>query len=74
MAFQEKRGFALFLGAILFLTHCAHHPPPKEKVKTEFLLLGTTSPSGQAGNLQEALGKKRQFTMRLNNSAVRTTP
>jgi hypothetical protein len=59
MAFQEKRGFALFLGAILFLTHCAHHPPPKEKVKTEFLLLGTSSSSGQAGNLQEALGKKK---------------
>jgi len=58
-----KGMLSLFFGAILFLNHCAHQPPPapppKEKVKTEFLLLGYPSPPGQAGNLQEAFGKKK---------------
>ena len=54
------KGFlSLFLGSVLFLIHCAHQPPPapapKEKVKTEFLLLGHRSPSGQAGNLPDSL-------------------
>lgn len=60
-----KRSFTIFLFIILFLISCAHKPqpapPPKERVKTEFLLVGHRSPSGQPDHSQEALGKKKEI-------------
>src|SRR4030067_3409652 len=60
-----KRSFTVFLFILLFLISCAHKPqpapPPKERVKTEFLLVGHRSPAGQPHRSQEALEKKNEI-------------
>lgn len=66
-----KRSFTVFLFILLFLISCAHKPkpapPPKERVKTEFLLVGHRSPSGQPDHSQEALEKKKEIYHALKN-------
>jgi len=65
--------FLIFLFALLILTSCAHKPqpqpapPPKERVKTEFLLVGHRSPTGQPDRSQEALEKKKEIYHALKN-------
>jgi hypothetical protein len=66
-----KNFLSLFLLAILCLIRCAHQTPPapspKEKVKTEFLLIGYKSPSNQTDNLQEMLEKKKAVYQAIKN-------
>jgi len=66
-----KRSFTVFLFILLFLISCAHKPPPtpppKERVKTEFLLVGHRSPTGQPDHSQEDLEKKKEIYHALKN-------
>ncbi len=66
-----KRSFTVFLFILLFLISCAHKPPPtpppKERVKTEFLLVGHRSPTGQPDRSQEDLEKKKEIYHALKN-------
>jgi hypothetical protein len=66
-----KRSFTVFLFILLFLISCAHKPqpapPPKERVKTEFLLVGHRSPTGQPDLSREALEKKKEIYHALKN-------
>jgi len=68
---MTKRFLSLLLFAVLCLIHCAHQPPPapppKEKVKTEFLLIGYKSLSHQTDNLQEVLEKKKAIYHAIKN-------
>ena len=54
----------------LFLLSCAHQPPPtppKEKMKTEFLLMGYKSLSDKSEKTEQILGKKRSIYNRLKD-------
>ena len=65
-----KKIFPVLIVALLFLNGCASRqppPPPKDKVKTEFLLVGHRSPSGQPDHSQEALEKKKEIYHALKN-------
>ncbi|MBS3918799.1 MAG: hypothetical protein KG012_07930 [Deltaproteobacteria bacterium] len=62
--------FLLFIVVLLFLNGCASRqppPPPKDKVKTEFLLVGHRSPTGQPDSSEEALEKKKEIYYSLKN-------
>lgn len=55
---------------LLFLNGCASRqppPPPKDKVKTEFLLVSHRSPTGQPDHSQEALAKKKAIYDAIKN-------
>src|SRR4030042_2858621 len=65
-----KKIFPVIIVALLFLNGCASRqppPPPKDKVKTEFLLGGHRSPTGQPDHSQEALEKKKEIYHALKN-------
>jgi len=66
-----KISFAVFLFILLTVMSCAHKPQPaplpKERVKTEFLLVGHRSPAGQPDHSQEALEKKKEIYHALKN-------
>ncbi len=66
-----KRFLLIVFFMIIFFIHCAHKPqpapPPKEGVKTEFLLVGHRSPTGQPDRSQEALDKKMEIYHALKN-------
>src|SRR4030065_403570 len=65
-----KKIFPVIIVALLFLNGCASRqlpPPPKDKVKTEFLLVGHRSPTGQLDRSQEALEKKKEIYHALKN-------
>ena len=55
----------------LFLFDCAHKPspapPPKEKVKTEFLLVGHPSSTSSSPHTQEGLEKKKEIYHAIKN-------
>jgi len=65
-----KKIFPIFIVVLLFLNGCASRqppPPPKDKVKTEFLLVGHRSPTGQPDSSEEALEKKKEIYYSLKN-------
>src|SRR4030042_462289 len=65
-----KKIFPVLIVALLFLNGCASRqppPPPKDKVKTEFLLVGHRSPTGQPDRSQEGLEKKKEIYHTLKN-------
>ncbi|MDI7259583.1 MAG: hypothetical protein QME90_06655 [Thermodesulfobacteriota bacterium] len=69
-----KKIIPTFIVVLLFLNGCARRqpapaplPPPKDKVKTEFLLVGHRSPTGQPDLSREALEKKKEIYHALKN-------
>jgi len=67
---RMKKIFPIFIVVLLFLNGCASRqppPPPKDKVKTEFLLVGHRSPTGQPDSSEEALEKKKEIYYSLKN-------
>lgn len=73
-----RKIFLLIIIFLFFLSGCASKqpapppapappPPPKEKVKTEFLLVGHRSTTGQPDSSLEALEKKKEIYHALKN-------
>ncbi|OGP79430.1 MAG: hypothetical protein A2V86_01810 [Deltaproteobacteria bacterium RBG_16_49_23] len=60
-----KKSLPLIILSALIILSCARPAPPptppKEKLKTEFLLVGHRSPSGQPDRSQETLEKKKEI-------------
>lgn len=60
-----KRTILLFFSILLFSSNCAHKPqqapPPIERMKTEFLLVGHRSSIGQPDSSSEVLEKKKEI-------------
>jgi hypothetical protein len=71
---KMKKIIPIIIVVLLFLTGCARRqtapaplPPPKDRVKTEFLLVGHRSTTGQPDFSLEALEKKKEIYHALKN-------
>lgn len=66
-----KRTSLIFLSILLFSFGCAHQPrqapPSQERMKTEFLLVGHRSSTGQPDSSSEVLKKKKEIYHALKN-------